>query len=69
MSQVDIESRIVVLEKEITSLKSKFAKIQSSEPWWKQRVGIFADDPSHAEAMKLGREWREGQRPNGNSGE
>ncbi|MDI1242011.1 MAG: hypothetical protein PSX80_08845 [bacterium] len=69
MSQVDIETRIVVLENEISSLKSKFAKIESDDPWWKQRLGIFADDPSHAEAMKLGREWREKQTPNGNGGE
>ena len=69
MSQVDIESRIVILEKEITSLKSKFAKIENSEPWWKQRVGIFADDPSHAKAMKLGQEWRKRHVPNGNDSE
>ena len=69
MSQVDFESRIVVLEKEISSLKSKFAKIENSEPWWKERVGIFADDPSHAEAMRLGREWRKKQVPNGNDSE
>lgn len=69
MSQVDFESRIVVLEKELSSLKSKFAKIENIEPWWKQRVGIFADDPSHAEAMRLGREWRKKQVPNGNDSE
>ena len=69
MSQVDFESRIVVLEKELSSLKSKFAKIENIAPWWKQRVGIFADDPSHAEAMRLGREWRKKQVPNGNDSE
>lgn len=69
MSQVDIESRIVVLEKEISSLKSKVATIENDGPWWKRRVGLFADDQSHAEAMKLGREWRESQSPNGNASE
>jgi len=69
MNQTDLESRIVVLENEISSLKSKFDKIENHEPWWKQRVGMFANDPSHDEAMKLGREWRESKKPNGNNGE
>lgn len=69
MSQVNIESRIDVLESEISSLKAKIDKIENREPWWKQRLGIFANDSSHAEAMKLGREWRENQKTNGNNGE
>jgi hypothetical protein len=68
MNRTDLESRIVVLENEISSLKSKFDKIENIQPWWKSRVGLFQDDPSHAEAMKLGREWRENHRTNGDGG-
>ena len=31
-------------------------------PWWKQHLGIFADDLAHEEAMRLGREYRESQK-------
>ena len=68
MDQKDIETRIVTLEQEISSLKTKFAKIESGEPWWKQRAGLFKNDPSHAEATRLGREWRE-QLSNGDKGQ
>lgn len=64
MNPNDIESRIVVLEKEISSLKTKFAKIENDEPWWKQRIGLFEDDPSHNEAVCLGRRWRDHERSN-----
>lgn len=69
MNHNDIESRIVVLEKEISSLKTKFTQIENGEPWWKQRIGLFESDPSHEEAMKLGRKWRDDQRSNGDSGQ
>ena len=69
MSQTDIESRIVVLENEISSLKTKIEKIEGRDPWWKGRAGLFEGDSNHAEAMRLGREWREAQRLNGEAGE
>jgi hypothetical protein len=63
MSQTEMEDRIAVLEKELGALKSKFEQIEKEkEPWWRQRMGIFANDPAHEEAMRLGREWRESQR-------
>ncbi len=31
-------------------------------PWWKERIGIFASDPAHEEAVRLGREYRLSQR-------
>lgn len=69
MSQTDLESRIVVLENELSTLKSKFARIENGEPWWKHRTGLFENDPIHDEAMKLGREWRDKQPSNGDSAE
>lgn len=63
MTQTEMESRIAVLERELSVLKSKFEKIEKEEePWWKQRIGVFADDSAHEEAMRLGREWRKSQR-------
>lgn len=69
MSQTDLESRIVVLESELSALKSKFARIENGETWWRLRRGLFENDPNHAEAMRLGREWREKQPSNGDSTE
>ena len=63
MSNMEVEKRISVLENEISLLKQKFEKIEKKDlPWWKQRMGIFADDPAHEEAMRLGREYRLAQR-------
>ena len=62
-----MEDRIAVLETEVNSLKSKFEKIEGAEPWWKGRVGIFADDTHHEEATRLGREWRKNESANGNT--
>lgn len=63
MSNTELENRIAVLEKEVASLKQKLEKDTAiKEPWWKQRIGIFADDAAHEEAMRLGREYRLSQR-------
>ena len=59
MSNTELETRIRTLESEIAVLKEKFKKIEKSEkPWWKQRIGTFADNPAYDEAMRLGREYR-----------
>ena len=63
MSNTELENRISALEKEVALLKSKIEKEEKSKaPWWKERIGIFADDPAHEEAMRLGREYRLSQR-------
>jgi hypothetical protein len=65
MSQTEIEKRLSDLEKEVAVLKQKIEKEENEKiPWWKQRMGIFADDPAHEEAMRLGREYRLSQREN-----
>ena len=63
MSNTELENRLSVLEKEVAFLKQKIEKEEKpKEPWWKQRMGMFADDPAHEEAMRLGREYRLSQR-------
>ncbi len=70
MSNTEVEERIAVLEKEINQLKAKFEKIEEKKvPWWKERMGTFADDPAHEEAMRLGREYRLSQREDYDQGE
>lgn len=58
-----LETRVATLERELASLKDKVENAES--PWWKQNLGQFANDPIYAEAMKLGRAFREGQRSGG----
>ncbi len=64
MNNNEIEKRLAVLEAEVALLKSKteINGKQDEIPWWKQHLGIFADDPAHEEAMRLGREYRESQK-------
>lgn len=65
-----METRISALEKELNALKAKFEKIEKKKlPWWKQRVGIFADDAAHEEAMRLGREYCLSQREDYDEGD
>ncbi|HSK72032.1 MAG TPA: hypothetical protein VK892_10085 [Pyrinomonadaceae bacterium] len=63
MTHAELEKRIAVLEAEVASLKSEVRKRDAvKNPWWKDHLGIFADDPAHEEAMRLGREYRESQK-------
>lgn len=64
MTNTELENRIKALEAEVALLKSKIEKKddKAEVPWWKQHLGIFADDPAHEEAMRLGREYRESQK-------
>lgn len=64
MTSNEIEKRLEILEAEVALLKSKAEKKDKTNevPWWKQRIGTFADDPAHEEAMRLGREYRQSQR-------
>ena len=63
MTNTEIETKFKDLETEISLLKQKIEKIEKpKEAWWKQRAGMFADDPIYDEAMRLGREYRLSQR-------
>jgi hypothetical protein len=64
MINTELENRIATLEVEVALLKNNNLKKddKSEFAWWKQHIGIFADDPMHEEAIRLGREYRESQR-------
>jgi hypothetical protein len=53
-----------VLEAELARLKAKLESEEAKkEPWWKKISGTFEGDPFYAEAMRLGRKYRESLRP------
>lgn len=63
MTKIEIEKRLEILEAEVATLKNQASENGKSElPWWKQRIGIFENDPAYDEAMRLGREYRESQK-------
>lgn len=64
MANTELEKRLSVLEAEMAMLKSKVEQKNGTSEiaWWKKRMGVFADDPAHEEAMRLGREYRESQK-------
>jgi hypothetical protein len=66
MTNTELENRLSAVETELALLKSKIEQKNgtSEMPWWKQRMGVFADDPMYDEAMRLGREYREAQKIN-----
>jgi hypothetical protein len=65
MSSGSIEERIAKLEREVERLKcAPPANSKATTPWWEKIAGTFAGSEDHEEAMRLGREYRESQRPN-----
>ena len=62
-SRSDLEQRVTDLEAEVSNLKRKFDELNTFQPWWKQVVGTFENDPIYEEAMKLGRHYRQSLRP------
>ena len=57
-----LESRLARVEKELAELRQALVA-KSTEPWYRQIVGSFADDKAFAEIVRLGRLIRAGKRP------
>lgn len=67
-----VEERLTALEEKVEALKQQAAdkstdKSDENIPWWQRIVGIHADSPGFEEAVRLGREWRESEDPEGAS--
>jgi hypothetical protein len=64
MSTVQLERRLKALEEEVARLKATLrTNGTAAQRGWKHILGSFAGDPLHEEAMRLGRRYREAQRP------
>jgi hypothetical protein len=64
MAALSLEERVALLEAEVARLKKERECVEApNKPWWKEIWGTYKDDPHYAEAMRLGREYRESLRP------
>jgi hypothetical protein len=64
MARAEIESRVAALEAEVNQLKNRLDPSAASKGDWLDEIsGVFAGDPIHEEAMRLGREYRVSLRP------
>src|SRR5204863_405767 len=60
----EAEERVAALEAEVARLKQeRNSSGMVQRPWWEEIWGTFKDDTIYAEAMRLGREYREALRP------
>jgi hypothetical protein len=57
-----LQQRVAQLELDVSQLKSQSAD-RFSEPWWERIAGRFENDPVFDEVVRLGKEYRESQRP------
>jgi hypothetical protein len=59
-----VKSKISGLESEVTRLRRIIATApERPNDWLRRLAGAFANDPAFEEAMRLGRKWREADRP------
>jgi hypothetical protein len=65
MSGKTIKERLEHVERELESLKKQITGVTPArkKKWWNEIAGSFENDPIFAEAMRLGREYRESLRP------
>ncbi len=61
MTTAELETRIKNLEHEMALLKLRVGQSAPTAAWWDNIAGTFKDDAAHAEAMRLGREYRQSQ--------
>jgi hypothetical protein len=64
MKTADIEKRLTALELALEQLKAQRREVRSQPIAFLERIrGTFEDDEAFREAMRLGRQWRQSQRP------
>lgn len=64
MAVSELEIRVAMLEAEMARLKEQLVKSAIPQGDWLEEIfGVFDNDPIYAEAMRLGREYRESLRP------
>jgi hypothetical protein len=66
MTLKELEARVKTLEKQVEQIQSQLPQqSQKEEPdyWWREKAGLFANDPIFDEIVRLGREYRESLHP------
>ena len=64
MAVTTLEERVACVEAELERLKTRLASADHAKPaGWERILGTFADSEGFEEAVRLGREYREAQRP------
>lgn len=65
MATTSVEERLATLETEVAELKKRLGteKPPTAPPWWEKIFATFAGSEEYAEAMRLGREFRQSLRP------
>jgi hypothetical protein len=56
-----LEQRLEVLEGQVADLNRQLEELRPKTKDWTRSFGLFAGDPHHESAVRLGREWREAQ--------
>lgn len=66
MRTAEIEKRLAAVEQEVAHLKAQRLPSAPAHPVHalEKIHGIFEDDAAFQEAARLGRKWRDSQRPN-----
>ena len=57
----ELENRVTQLEQELRQVKAQLGA-KRQEPWYRQILGEFKDDPVFDEIVRLGRQIREADR-------
>lgn len=57
--QATSEQRLDTLEKAMAELRAKVLQLTPVKKDWRSTVGMFDDDETFEEAVRLGREYRE----------
>ena len=67
MSITEIEQRLLALERQLAKLAASQRPHEAEHPveTLKRIHGTFENDDAFREATRLGRKWRQSQRPNG----
>jgi hypothetical protein len=64
MAAAQLELRMAALESEMERLRQQIEKPPVPDKHWVEEIyGAFAGDDDFLEAMRLGRQYREAQRP------
>ena len=63
MAVENIELRVAALEAELARLKECVERAVPQGDWLDEIYGVFDNDPLYEEAMRLGSDYRESQRP------